>query len=65
MPWMDVGLAVGFRIANNGVFAELMSSGTHNINGLQIRLAAIASATQLDLTDVFSGKTQGLYFSVP
>ncbi len=45
---MDVVLAVAFRTASNGVFAELMSSGTLRNNGLQISLVGIATATQLD-----------------
>ena len=45
---MDVALAVAFRTASNGVFAELMFSGTLRNNGLQISLVGIATATQLD-----------------
>tara|TARA_Y100000589_G_scaffold153150_1_gene145850 strand:+ start:634 stop:807 length:174 start_codon:yes stop_codon:yes gene_type:complete len=55
MRWTDVALGVGFLRASNGAFAELMFLGALNNNGLQIKLAVIATATQLDLTGVFSG----------
>ena len=55
MRWTDVALGVGFLRASNGAFAELMFLGAPNNNGLQIKLAVIATATQLDLTGVFSG----------
>ena len=50
-----MALGVGFLRASKGAFAELMSLGALNNNGLQIKLAVIATATQLDLTGVFSG----------
>ncbi len=50
-----MALGVGFLRASNGAFAELMFLGALNNNGLQIKLAVIATATQLDLTGVFSG----------
>ena len=58
-------LAVAFLRASNGVFAELMSLGALNSNGLQIRIAAIATATQLELTGVLTGGMQELCVSVP
>ena len=55
MHWTDVALGVGFLRASKGAFAELMSLGALNNNGLQIKLAVIATATQLDLIGVSSG----------
>ena len=57
MHWTDVALGVGFLRASKGAFAELMSLGALNNNGLQIKLAVIATATQLDLTGVSLGGT--------
>ena len=55
MHWTDVALEVDFLRASKGAFAELMSLGALNNNGLQIKLAVIATATQLDLIGVSSG----------
>jgi hypothetical protein len=62
---MDVGPAVAFLRASNGVFAEVMSCEALSGNGLLTELAAIDTATQLGETGVSSGVIRELWVSVP
>ena len=65
MPWMAVVPAVAFHRASSDVFAELMSYEALSGNGQLIELAAIATATPLDLTAASSGAMCELCMCVP